>query len=373
VSEAAYCICKKRDRSSVRLGQKQKAVMEYGYDDMCDIVVKVRQQHVSHLRTFFHLEQILVTNVYGCLVGVRRIIHNDQGFSFYFNSVARAGHLVECIRRTVPIKTRCDSIPSEIKYHFFVEIVPIFCGDLIFLPPNVAATLGANIGPIVICTRVAQTFTLLDPFTLTHCFLDANQYWNAPFTHSFTRTQLVKYVVLDIVLQEDDGDEKEEEEIAAAAKKFVLDIVLDEKEEAKIAAAAKKYRLADAVVARVEDFGNNDTTFQIKTHLGHILKSGDYALGYDLSGAKGGGGANTNTDDVPAAILITKSSYDEENGRIVVVEDNKWESDYQLFLKDLKQDTRLTFRLAAMHRNQTGEAIREHFTRPSVPLEELQD
>jgi nonsense-mediated mRNA decay protein 3 len=345
------------DRPFVRLGQKQKAAMEYVYDDMCDIVVKVSQQHVSHLRTFFHLEQILVTNVYGCLVGVRRIIHNDQGFSFYFNSVARAGHLVECIRRAVPIKTRCDSIPSEIKYHFFVEIVPIFCGDLIFLPPDVAATLGANIGPIVICTRVAQTFTLLDPFTLTHCFLDADQYWNAPFTHSFTRTQLVKYVVLDIVLQEDDGDEKEEEEIAAAAK---------------------KYRLADAVVARVEDFGNNDTTFQIKTHLGHILKSGDYALGYDLSGAKGGGVANTNTDDVPAAILITKSSYDEENGRIVVVED-KWESDYQLFLKDLQQDTRLTFRAAAMHRNQTyhppsGEAIREHFIiRPSVPLEELQD
>ncbi|AET00252.2 hypothetical protein MtrunA17_Chr5g0442101 [Medicago truncatula] len=279
--------------------------MEYPYDDMCDIVVKC--------------------------------------------SVARAGHLVDCIRRTVPIKTRCDSIPSEIKYHFFVEIVPIFCGDLIFLPPNIAATLGAN---IVICTRVAKKITLLDPFTLTAFSLKADEYWNAPFTHSFTRTQLVKYVVLDIVLQE-------EEEIAAAA--------------------AKKYRLADAVVARVEDFGNNDTTFQIKTHLGHILKSGDYALGYDLSGRKEGGGANTNINgDLPAAILITKSSYDEENGRIVVVVEGKWESDYQLFLKDLQQDTRLTFRVAAMYRNQTyhpssGEAIREHFTRPSVPLEELQD
>lgn len=48
-------------------------------------------------------------------------------------SVARAGHLVDCIRRTVPIKTRCHSIPSEIKYHFFVEIVPIFCPLMLLL------------------------------------------------------------------------------------------------------------------------------------------------------------------------------------------------------------------------------------------------
>lgn len=82
----------------------------------------------------------------------------------------------------VPVRFHWDMIPPEIYLFFFVEIVPIFCWDLIFLPPNVAASFSVNIGPIVICTRVAKTFTLLDPFTLTHCFLKADQYWNAPFT-----------------------------------------------------------------------------------------------------------------------------------------------------------------------------------------------
>ncbi|RHN61236.1 hypothetical protein MtrunA17_Chr4g0034421 [Medicago truncatula] len=177
-------------------------------------------------------------------------------------------------------------IPPEIYLSFFVEIVPIFCWDLIFLPPNVAASFSVNIGPIVICTR------------------------------------------------EEMGENKEE-----VKKKQIID---DEND----ADVAKKYRLADDVVARVKDIGNNDTTFQIRTHLGRILKPDDHALGYDLS--RGGeGGANTNTNNnLHAAILITKISYAEENGRVVAVQD-KWESDYQLFLNYLQQDPKLIFNVRA--------------------------
>ena len=45
-----------------------------------------------------------------------------------------------------------------------------------------------------------------------------------------------------------------------------------------------KYVLVDAQVARVSNFGRNDTIFNIRTHLGHLLNPGDYALGYDLYG-----------------------------------------------------------------------------------------
>ncbi len=38
-------------------------------------------------------------------------------------------------------------------------------------------------------------------------------------------------------------------------------------------------------MARLVDFGSNDTIFVGKTHLGHLLKPGDYAQGYDLSTA----------------------------------------------------------------------------------------
>ncbi|MCI29643.1 60S ribosomal export protein NMD3, partial [Trifolium medium] len=83
-------------------------------------------------------------------------------------------------------------------------------------------------------TRAATTITLLDPLTLRQCYLDANQYWKAPFTPSFTRSQLVEYVVIDIVLEDEEKN---------------------------------GYRLADVEVARAKDFGNNDFTVRMKTHL----------------------------------------------------------------------------------------------------------
>jgi hypothetical protein len=55
----------------------------------------------------------------------------------------------------------------------------------------------------------------------------------------------------------------------------VFDIVLKDVE-------VNGYRLADVEVARAKDFGNNGFTVRMKTHLGHVLKSGDYVLGYDL-------------------------------------------------------------------------------------------
>lgn len=33
------------------------------------------------------------------------------------------------------------------------------------------------------------------------------------------------------------------------------------------------------------DLGSNDTTYHVRTHLGHLLNAGDTALGYDLTRA----------------------------------------------------------------------------------------
>ena len=42
--------------------------------------------------------------------------------------------------------------------------------------------------------------------------------------------------------------------------------------------------LAAAIqVAKASDFGRNDRTFFVRTHLGHLLHAGDNALGYDMS------------------------------------------------------------------------------------------
>ncbi|MCI34586.1 60S ribosomal export protein NMD3, partial [Trifolium medium] len=61
----------------------------------------------------------------------------------------------------------------------------------------------------------------------------AGQYWNAPFTPSFTRPQLVEYVVLDILLR-DNEDEVMDENKEEVKKKQIID---DEND----ANVAKKY------------------------------------------------------------------------------------------------------------------------------------
>lgn len=323
-------------------------------------VANVRQHHVSELRTFFHLEQVSVSNRLGILENIRKIKYNtDEGLSFCFKSISDAAEVVNVIAGILPALVQWNTIDP---YLFSVEIVPICCGDLIILPSNIAASFGPNIGPIVICTRVAKTFTLLDPFTLTHCFLKADKYWDAPFRPSFSRHQLVEYVVLGI-----EELEKEEVEVEENKQKKKLIFYGDDDDDdgdsyATYAAAAKKYRLANAIVARVKDILNNHTTFQIRTHLGRILKPGDHALGYDDMSAGGG------------PILITKISFaKEENGRVVPVLD-KWESDYQLFLKDLQQDPQLLFDRRAIYRNPTNcHPSGPPFRRPFYPLEDLLD
>lgn len=47
----------------------------------------------------------------------------------------------------------------------------------------------------------------------------------------------------------------------------------------------EKVQLSEAQVARVQDFGKNDTVMFCKTHLGGVLKAGDMAWGYDVAGA----------------------------------------------------------------------------------------
>ncbi len=46
-----------------------------------------------------------------------------------------------------------------------------------------------------------------------------------------------------------------------------------------------RYQLAEAQVARLSDFGRNDTVFYARTHLGHLLHPGERRGGEGLSAA----------------------------------------------------------------------------------------
>ncbi|XP_027335607.1 60S ribosomal export protein NMD3 isoform X1 [Abrus precatorius] len=330
------------------------------------------RQHVSHRRTFFYLEQLILKH--GAAASAIRIKQMDQGIDFFFSNRSHGVKFVEFVGKVAPVRSRHDkqlvshdpkSNNYNYKYTFSVEISPICREDLICLPPKVAVSLG-NIGPIVICTKVTNSIALLDPFTLRHCFLDADQYWRTSFKSLLTSRQLVEYIVLDV------------------------EVVSSE-----VTIGGTKYVLADAQVARVSDFGKNDTIFNVKTHLGHLLSPGDYALGYDLYGA------NSNDMELekyrglvlPEAILI-KKSYEEkrqkkrgkprswklksldmevdDKGR---VDQDKMHSEYEQFLKDLEENPDLRFNIS-LYRNREYHpsemaSVTDGDELPSVPLEEL--
>ncbi|WVZ22342.1 hypothetical protein V8G54_000886 [Vigna mungo] len=282
------------------------AILEQSYT--VEYVQQEHIQHVSHRRTFFYLEQLILKH--GAAASAIRIKQMEQGIDFFFSNRSHAVKFVEFVGKVAPVRSRSDkqlvshdpkSNNYNYKYTFSVEISSICREDLICLPPKVAVSLG-NIGPIVICTKVTNSIALLDPFTLRHCFLDADQYWRTSFKSLLTSRQLVEYIVLDV------------------------EVVSSE-----VTIGGTKYLLADA-------------------------QPGDYALGYDLYGA------NSNDMEldkfkghIPEAILI-KKSYEEKRQKKrgkprswklksleMEVDDrrldqDKMGSEYEQFLKDLEEN-----------------------------------
>ncbi|KAL6184945.1 hypothetical protein ACLB2K_041080 [Fragaria x ananassa] len=328
------------------------------------------RQHVSHKRTFFYLEQL--TLKHGAAASAIRIKETDKGIDFFFPS---RSHGLKFVGKVAPIKSRHDkqlvshdqkSNNFNYRYTFSVEICPICREDLVCLPPKVKSSLG-NLGPLVICTKVTNSIALLDPFTLRYCFLDTDQYWRSSFKSLHTSRELVEYIVLDV------------------------EVVSPE-----VTIGGSRYALADAQVARLSDFGKNDTIFNIKTHLGHLLSPGDYALGYDLDGA------NSNDDEldkykglvIPEAILVKKSYKEnhqkkrgkprswklkslnmeiDDKGR---AEQEKIDSEYEQFLDDLEENSEMRFNVSLYSNEEYQQpsetaSVTDGEGLPSIPLEEL--
>jgi nonsense-mediated mRNA decay protein 3 len=242
-------------------------VVEYQQCDMCrrdaadmdqwTAVVQARQK-VPHKRTFLYLEQLILKhNAHEDALGIK--MHPD-GLDFYFFSKSQALKFVSFLHHVVPMRHKTsdhlvshDANSNEYRYNytFSSEIVPICKDDVVCLPAKLATQLG-GVGPLVLVTRISQAFSVLDPSTLRTVDVAASTYWKMPFAPLMTSRQLVEFVVLDIDLT---GEE------------------------------AGRYAMADATVARVSDYGQNDITYLIRTHLGRFLHPGDLALGYDLQNA----------------------------------------------------------------------------------------
>ncbi|KAI4299640.1 hypothetical protein L6164_033076 [Bauhinia variegata] len=113
-------------------------------------------------------------------------------------------------------------------------------------------------------------------------------------------------------------------------------------------AAARAIRIKqidqDAQVALVSDFGKNDTIFSIRTHLGHLLNPGDYAIAPEESWE---------------ASWMELKSLDmeiDDKGRL---DQEKMNSEYEQFLKDLEENPDLRFNMSLKFRRKFRLFLRE--------------
>ncbi|KAL5101368.1 hypothetical protein RYX36_005695 [Vicia faba] len=269
-----------------------------------DSVVQLRQ-HALRMHSFFRLEHAI--SKHGVAANAVRINKMKHGIDYFFFNRIHANRLLDFIKGRLPVrisesKQLVSHDSNSYRYTFSVEVCPICRKDLIFLPPKVALSLG-NIGPLVICTKVTNVIVLFDPLTSTQCCLDSDMYWRAPFKSLLTRKELVEYVVLDV-------------------KEVCSEVTID----------GKKFGLANAEVARVNDLGKNDTRFSIKTHLGYVLTTGDYALGYDLWEANCSDSEIELKEHIGNGVILMRKTYGVKGMM-------KRRVEHQSYLKDLEQIT----------------------------------
>ncbi|CAG8652903.1 15635_t:CDS:2 [Dentiscutata heterogama] len=330
-------------------------------------MVQVRQK-VNHKRTFLFLEQLILKHhAHKDTINIKEV---KDGLDFFYAHRSHAVKMVEFLNAVVPIKTKSSerlistdihNNTSNYKFTYSVEIVPICKDDLVCLPLKIARSLG-NISPLVLCYRVGNSIHVMDPNTLAVSEVSTSIYWRQPFNSLATTKNLVEYYVLDVE---------------------------------PLGPTRGKYILADILVARSSDFGKNDTTFYARSHLGGILSPGDNAMGYDLSSSNFNDFTfdSLNQNYLPDVVLI-KKSYSQKRRKnkrnwklksLAKEEEKldleKMDQDYELFLRDLEEDSELRQNINLYKSNNNAMDIDttveenndEDDDFPEVKLEELLD
>lgn len=330
-------------------------------------VVQVRQK-ADHKRTFLYLEQLILK--YQAHKDTVNIKEMKDGLDFFFGQKNHAHKFVDFLQSVVPIKYKISeqlisqdtqSGTANYKTTFSVEVVPVCKDDLVCLHPKAASYMG-NLSRLCICSKVATTVHFVDPWTVQTSEVPNTVYWRMPFSSLCTSKDLVDFYVLDVE---------------------------------SCGTSNGKYLLSDVIVARIADFGKNNITYHCKSHLGHVLKPGDIAMGYDLTNS------NFNSEDfdqikkdLPDIILVKKGYHDKNKKKHRVwrlktlekeeeelapkkQEVHKREEELERFMCDIEEDNELRSTINIYRDDEAIEkrqnVMIEETDRPDVPLEELLD
>lgn len=340
--------------------------------DFWRALVQVRQK-VQHKKTFFYAEQLILKHQAhkNCL----NIKASNEGLDFYFAKKDEARKLVDFFQAVVPcryimsqqlISRDIHSNVFNYKHTFSVEIAPVCKDDIVCLPLSLARSLG-SMNQISICLRVTSIIHLIDPTTLQVAELTSQHFWRHPFRGLCTPKQLTEYIVMDINFVKDS-----DRAVVVGQGKL-----------------SERHVLADAWVIRACELGMHENHIHTRTHLGHILKPGDSALGFDLanSNVNDSNFEKLKADKVPEVVLVKKVYGDQMTRcqrrrwklkRLPVdmeTETSSTTRDYTAFLEDLEEDPAFRQNIN-IYKDQSKVAVDtddEDADVPRITLQEMMD
>lgn len=345
---------------------------------------------MDHKRTFYFLEQLILKhNAHEKASSIKSF---PDGINFYFADRSHALRFVDFLQESVPTKMKKakklisadnHSNTHNYKFTYAVDIAPVCKDDIVVLPTKLAHNLG-NISKLCLVSHVSSSIHLVDPFTLQKAEVDIEKYWRYPFEAVRSCKAMCEFTVLDATPTQ------------AAPLRNGRKAVLSQKQHA-CPPRNRRERLADMEVVRESDFGVNDTTFHIRSHLGMLLKSGDTAMGYDLSTAVFNDAHLTPLNDdersnMPDVVLVrkvypkTQRQATQRQWHLKSMEGvqdeasnnkrdlNRAEEEYERFLQDLEQDKSLRSQINIYKSkafDTSDSSSNNNNNMSSIPIEEL--
>lgn len=257
------------------------------------VLVQVRQK-AEHKRTFFRLEQLLLKHkAHEDAIGITPV---KDGVDFYFGTKSSGEKFLHFLATRVPMRSKSASkmVSENVRQNtanmqtvFSVELCPVSKDDLVLLPPKTAQSC-SSLAQLALCARTTGLLHFVDPKTGRRGELQADKFWKVPFLPLETSPHMVEFIVLDVEpVDATHGHQGQKPTGISTANAHVV--------------------VADIEVARASDFGMNDTTFVVRSHLGGLLDAGDSVKGYDLSASNFGTRFTyALKDELPDVVLVRK-------------------------------------------------------------------
>ena len=110
---------------------------------------------------------------------------------------------------------------------------------------------------MVLVYKISKFINIIDIRTMQTFEIDKQTFWKDSFKACLGRDRLSEFIVLNIENVDNDNNTSR-------------------------AVVRNKFRQVQVEIARKEDFGVNDRTFIVNTHLGEVLNFNDTVLAYDL-------------------------------------------------------------------------------------------